>query len=226
MSVDISNLHGVLKDKTRRKILTSLKVKGSLSYSELLNLLDPPHTGKLNYHLKMLGDLIQKEEQNSKYKLSEKGELAVQLLSGFSTKDYNGKPPQFNFTNIGKVLTIVGGVLYLVGTLPFLVYGVTMIVYVLAVLFAAVIMILLGALIHSERTRLDTIKIGAAIVLSLVGFSSFKIGFRFNFGSGYFTNPDPTSLSLLDPIVLGFVVSLTGLFLILAMSRSTSKLAD
>jgi hypothetical protein len=226
MSVDISNLHGVLKDKTRRKILTSLKVKGSLSYSELLNLLDPPHTGKLNYHLKMLGDLIQKDDQNSKYKLSEKGELAVQLLSGFSAKDFDGKPPQLNFTNIGKILTIVAGVLYLVGALPNLTYGLTMFAYVLAVLIPAVIMILLGALIHFERTRWDKLKIGGAIVLSFIGFSSFKIGFRFKFGSGYFSNPDPTSLSLLDPIVLGFVVSLIGLFLMLAMPRSTSKLTD
>src|SRR5579875_760519 len=219
MSVDISNLHGVLKDKTRRKILSSLKVKGSLSYSELLNLLDPPHTGKLNYHLKMLGDLIQKDEQNSKYKLTEKGELAVQLLSGFSTKDYNGKPPQFNFTNIGKILTIIGGVLFLVGALSWITFGVTMIGYVLLVLIPAVILIVIGASIHNERTRWDTLKIVGGIVISFIGFASFKILFRFNFGSGHLS-PDPTSLALSDPIVLGFVISLVGLFLIFGMSKS------
>lgn len=191
MSVDISNLHGVLKDKTRRKILTSLKVKGSLSYSELLSLLDTPHTGKLNYHLKMLGDLIQKDDQNSKYKLTDKGELAVQLLSGFSTKEYNGKPPQFNFTNIGKILTIIGGVLYLVGALPWITFGVTMIGYVLFVLIPALIMIATGAWIHIERSRWDTLKIVGGILLSFIGFASFKIFFRFQFWFRIFFKPGP-----------------------------------
>jgi hypothetical protein len=226
MSVDISNLHGVLKDRSRRKILTSLKVNGSLSYSELLNLLETPHTGKLNYHLKILGDLIQKDDQLSKYKLTEKGELAVQLLSGFSTENYGNKPPQFNFSMIGKILIIVGGVLYLVGALPWITYGVTIFSYVLAVLVSAVLMIVLGALIQFKSSRWNTLKIVGALVLSFIGFSSFKIDLRFNFGSGYFINPDPTSLALWDPIVLGFAISLIGLFLILGMSRSYPKFSS
>ena len=50
--IDINSLHTVLKDPTRRKILATLNDKGSISYVEMLDLLEIEHTGKLNYHLK------------------------------------------------------------------------------------------------------------------------------------------------------------------------------
>jgi hypothetical protein len=43
------------------------------------------HTGKLNYHLKVLGDLLVKDNQSGKYSLGEKGKIAVELLSKFQT---------------------------------------------------------------------------------------------------------------------------------------------
>jgi hypothetical protein len=85
MSVDISQLHNVLRDRTRAKILELVDQRTSLSYVELQNLLQITHTGKLNYHLKVLGDLLVKDEQSGRYSLAEKGRIAVQLLSKFQT---------------------------------------------------------------------------------------------------------------------------------------------
>jgi hypothetical protein len=85
LSVDLPHLHGILKDKTRASILEHLEQRGKLSYVELQNLLQVPHTGKLNYDMKVLGDLISKDE-NGQYGLSEKGRVAVALLGKFQTK--------------------------------------------------------------------------------------------------------------------------------------------
>jgi hypothetical protein len=85
MSVDISQLHNVLRDSTRAKILELLNERTSLSYVELQELLQIGHTGKLNYHLKVLGDLLVKDERTGRYSLGEKGTLAVALLSKFQT---------------------------------------------------------------------------------------------------------------------------------------------
>ena len=85
MSVDIPRLHSVLRDRTRSRILELLDEKTSLSYTELQNLLQITHTGKLNYHLKILGDLLVKDSQSGRYSLGEKGKIAVQLISKFQT---------------------------------------------------------------------------------------------------------------------------------------------
>lgn len=82
MDVDFASLHKVLKDPTRRDIILHLNRKGQLTYTELMNLLEVTNTGKLNYHLKILNDLLQKGE-DGKYSLTEKGLLASQLLQKF-----------------------------------------------------------------------------------------------------------------------------------------------
>lgn len=56
-----------------------------------MSLLGMSHTGSLNYHLKVLGDLLQKGEDGS-YSLSEKGKVAVELLGKFqTTASVNGR---------------------------------------------------------------------------------------------------------------------------------------
>jgi DNA-binding transcriptional ArsR family regulator len=81
MSQGIASLHKILKDKTRQKILTLLATRGSLSYTELMEQLDVL-TGILNYHLKVLGDLLQKNN-SGQYILSDKGQLAYKVLTEF-----------------------------------------------------------------------------------------------------------------------------------------------
>ena len=51
-----------------------------MSYSELQRLLGVKHTGKLNYHLKVLGDLVEKDKDSDRYVLSEKGKEALTVL--------------------------------------------------------------------------------------------------------------------------------------------------
>jgi len=85
MGIDLRRLHGVLKDKTRARILELLEQNESLDYSGLQDQLGISHTGTLNYHLKVLGDLLAKDELSGKYSLSEKGRIAASLLHRFAT---------------------------------------------------------------------------------------------------------------------------------------------
>jgi len=82
MDLDMPSLYKILKDKTRRKIVLTLHEKSSLAYVDLMNILEITNTGKLNYHLKILGDLLKKDEFG-KYRLTDKGMLASQLLQQF-----------------------------------------------------------------------------------------------------------------------------------------------
>ena len=83
-SVDFESLSEVLKNPIRRRIILSLSDKGSVSYVDLINAVEIKNTGKFNYHLKILGDLIERDE-NGKHGLSEKGQLAVQFLQKFDS---------------------------------------------------------------------------------------------------------------------------------------------
>ncbi|MBN1244105.1 helix-turn-helix transcriptional regulator [Candidatus Bathyarchaeota archaeon] len=92
MSSGIASLHKILKDETRRKIVLLLNDKGSLSYTELMDTLGIVSTGLLNYHLKVLGDLLMKNEVGQ-YMLTEKGKLASRLLLEFPEESgQRGKP--------------------------------------------------------------------------------------------------------------------------------------
>jgi hypothetical protein len=84
MGIDSSFLHKILKDQTRRDILSCLN-KGPLTYMELKNLVKVTNTGRFNYHLKALDDLIEKME-DGRYRLTDRGQLAVQLLEKFPEK--------------------------------------------------------------------------------------------------------------------------------------------
>lgn len=85
MSVGLSALHRILKDPTRSQIILLLKERIQLSYTELLEATGIGSTGRLNYHLKILGDLLTKNEVGQ-YLLTEKGKLAAQLLQEFKEK--------------------------------------------------------------------------------------------------------------------------------------------
>ena len=82
MTTSIASLHKILKDETRRKIIVVVNERGTITYTELLNSMESDSTGLLNYHLKVLGDLLTKDDAG-KYLLSEKGKLAHKLISEF-----------------------------------------------------------------------------------------------------------------------------------------------
>lgn len=83
--MDFGSLSDVLKHPVRRKIILALFERENLSYVDLMNFVGVSNTGKFNYHLKILGDLIEKD-QNGRYILTEKGQMAAQLLQKFPEK--------------------------------------------------------------------------------------------------------------------------------------------
>jgi hypothetical protein len=74
MSSGLSSLYKILKDENRQRIIKLLKEKGSQSYTDLLEASVTGSTGLLNYHLKILGDLITKDTAGQ-YLLTEKAML-------------------------------------------------------------------------------------------------------------------------------------------------------
>ncbi len=112
MSEDLSRLHRILKDSTRVNILTTLEKKDSLAYSELLTLSGISNTGRLNYHLKILDDLVSKNSETGEYSLSEKGRLAVEFLRKFQAASGGSefstiqglKIPKTPFEKSGRIL--------------------------------------------------------------------------------------------------------------------------
>ena len=82
MPQGIGSLYEILKDKTRRIIILTLNEKGRIGYTELLDITKANSTGKLNYHLKILGDLLTKNSYGQ-YMLTEKGKLASKMLIEF-----------------------------------------------------------------------------------------------------------------------------------------------
>ena len=85
LAVNFESFNEVLKHPIRRRVIFALAGNKSLSYVELLNITETSNTGKFNYHLKILGDLIAKDE-NGKYYLTEKGQLALEFLQKFPEK--------------------------------------------------------------------------------------------------------------------------------------------
>jgi DNA-binding transcriptional ArsR family regulator len=83
--IDWSSLHKILSDTTRRSILELIKEKDAISYTEIMAILRVTNTGRLNYHLKALTGLISKNDQG-KYHLTERGQLAINLLQTFPEK--------------------------------------------------------------------------------------------------------------------------------------------
>jgi hypothetical protein len=108
LSVDFRSLHNVFKHPIRQRIIVVLLERKELTYVDLMNIVEVANTGKLNYHLKILGDLIEKDK-NGKYRLTEKGQLASQFLMKFPEKAVERS--QFSFADavligfVGLVLT-------------------------------------------------------------------------------------------------------------------------
>ncbi len=115
MSVDFGSLSDVLKHSMRREILLALYEKKNMSYIELMGVVGATSTGKFNYHLKILGDLIEKD-QNGKYVLTEKGHMAAQLFQKFPEKKTRQTPLLAADATLigfaGVILTIINPVFW------------------------------------------------------------------------------------------------------------------
>jgi DNA-binding transcriptional ArsR family regulator len=107
LEVDWKSLHKTLSDETRRSILELLAEKGTLSYTEIMTLLQITNTGRLNYHLKALANLVSKDDEG-KYRLTEQGRLAASLVSTFPEKVKPEKKQSPLKIAVAVVLILVG----------------------------------------------------------------------------------------------------------------------
>jgi hypothetical protein len=103
--------------------MLGLLEQNELSYSELQDRLGISHTGTLNYHLKVLGDLIMKTESSGKYSLSEKGKVAASLLRKFETETSPSIKVKWLVAWMLIVGTAVAVLGYLAGSFGFEVLG-------------------------------------------------------------------------------------------------------
>lgn len=72
-----------LNHKIRRAILRLIQIKGSATYTHILDRTELP-TGKLNYHLRQLTGLIEKTASDE-YQLTPLGEKAVAILESIQS---------------------------------------------------------------------------------------------------------------------------------------------
>ena len=73
------DLYSILSHPFRRKILLLLEKEGYLSYTDLMEKLGLDTTGQLNFHLKKIGTLVNKDQKS--YSLSEDGKRIVNLMN-------------------------------------------------------------------------------------------------------------------------------------------------
>jgi hypothetical protein len=119
LSVNFESLSGILKNQIRREIILILSEKVSVSYVDLMKLVGITNTGRLNYHLKILGDLIKKDE-SGKYSLTNKGQLAVQFLQKSVGKETEQTSLPINTrTFVTRAFNIAQGLLWLMFSIPF-----------------------------------------------------------------------------------------------------------
>ncbi len=144
MVAGINSLHRILKDETRRKIISVLNEKGSLSYTDLMSNLGIPNTGKLNYHLKVLNGLLMKTE-DGKYVLTEKGFLASRLLQEFDEKKSESEieasfPKAFYIVAFlfAAVFIITSFASYITGTIDFNLFLMYIVIAIVGVIFVFV----------------------------------------------------------------------------------------
>lgn len=64
----------------RREILKQLREKKALSFNELLRCVDVGNHGRLGFHLRALGGLVEHKPTTNKYQLTDRGKMGVSLI--------------------------------------------------------------------------------------------------------------------------------------------------
>jgi hypothetical protein len=181
--------------------------KKELTYMDLMNTVEVANTGKLNYHLKTLGDLVEKDE-HGKYRLTEKGQLASQFLSKFPEK--TAERSQLHFADavligfVGLLLTVANP-----GFWGFLLAGIfgTGIIPALAILTFAYALIVPGGVMWRLTVRrarshdpYDLFKppfiTFILIALSIITMILLKISITVTFTTPTTDSSNPTSVAM------------------------------
>lgn len=77
MDEEVIRVSKILANSTRRKILEFIKLRESVSYVEIRKILGNMNTGQLNYHLKVIDNLLSKDVATGKYSITEAGIIAL-----------------------------------------------------------------------------------------------------------------------------------------------------
>jgi predicted transcriptional regulator len=186
MSSGLESLHKVLKDEKRRKIVLLLSQRGNLSYTDLMRELGISSTGKINYHLKVLNDLIEKQG-DGQYILTEKGKLAVKLLDEFGERKSQAQadaPFTRGYMIVVSLFTIA------VLSLDFAFYLSGVIAFDDFVLYTATAVLAVVFLVAAEKARVkrstwqpNRQMLGAAI--SIIAAGAFAGAVLLFFGGGF-----------------------------------------
>jgi DNA-binding transcriptional ArsR family regulator len=105
MTLDSAYLHKILKDETRRKIVLILHDRSNLTYSDLLEALKTQDRGRLNYHLKDLAPLLNKNDGG--YSLNEQGTVAWKTLQEFAYSEKSRLATLIKYGRNGIALGLV-----------------------------------------------------------------------------------------------------------------------
>jgi len=73
-------IHRALAHPIRRRIIESLQERNELSFRELLKLVGVGNHGKLGFHIRALKGLVEREPSIKKYRLTDRGQLAGELI--------------------------------------------------------------------------------------------------------------------------------------------------
>jgi len=73
-------IHRALAHPIRRRIIECLQERNALSFRELLKYVAISNHGKLGFHIKALRDLVEREPSMKKYRLTDRGQLAGELI--------------------------------------------------------------------------------------------------------------------------------------------------
>ena len=74
------DLHRALSHPIRRQIIECLQKQKALSFYELLQCAPTSNHGKLGFHLRALEELIEHDPSTSKYRLTDRGKLAAEVI--------------------------------------------------------------------------------------------------------------------------------------------------
>ena len=143
MDMNWNSLHKVLRDETRRNIVGILSEKRDLNYTEIMTVLNITNTGRLNYHLKVLGDLITKDEQGI-YSLSENGALAANMMRTFPERRIAGNNSSPLLRKVVSIILTVLGLALAGGITGFVLFIVSMPHAIVAIGFQLVLGLLLA----------------------------------------------------------------------------------
>ncbi|MHB8396394.1 MAG: winged helix-turn-helix domain-containing protein [Thermoplasmataceae archaeon] len=183
--MEAKSVHTLLRDRTRQEIIRFLGRKGSASYSEILSHMKTG-TGRLNYHLKVLTPLFNRDDD--RYALNDFGNNACALLDGLEKQVVQDnrnifRPLSWLFLAISPVSLYFG---LISGEASF------QFISILTLLIASFL------LYYSGNVRFN---FGEFLLISLMGFvlSLFSFDLKTTY---YYNSPASTTLNFEFPTVI------------------------